>query len=44
MTAKNPNAVYACINRGQAACPPQIARQAICIDGDIGAVLAALKD
>ena len=44
MTAKNQNAVYACINRGQAACPPQIARQAICIDGDIGEILRRLSE
>ena len=39
MTAKNPNAVYACINQGQAACPQEIERQSICIQADIGAVL-----
>ena len=31
MTAKNPNATYACINQGQAMCPREIQRQAICI-------------
>ena len=36
MTAKNPNAIYACINQGQAVCPQEIERQAICIDSDIG--------
>ena len=44
MTAANPRAVYACLNLGQAAAPREIQRQSICIDGDIGAVLAALKD
>lgn len=39
MTAKNPNAVYACINYGEACCPQEIARQAICINGDIRKVL-----
>ena len=39
MTAQNPRAVYACINQGQAECPREIERQAICVDGDIGAVL-----
>ena len=39
MTAKNPKAVYACVNLGEAACPQEIERQAICIDGDIGEVL-----
>ena len=39
MTAKNPNAIYACINQGQAVCPQDIQRQAICIDADIETVL-----
>ena len=39
MTAKNPNAIYACINQGQAVCPQEIKRQAICMDMDIGKVL-----
>ena len=42
MTAKNPNAIYACINRGQAVCPEEIEKQSICIDADIGSVLQAL--
>ena len=42
MTAKNPNAFYACINQGQAVCPPEIQRQAVCINADIGAVMAQL--
>ena len=42
MTAKNPNAFYACINQGQAVCPPEIQRQAVCIHADIGAVIAQL--
>ena len=42
MTAKNPNAIYACINRGQAVCPGEIEKQAICIDGDIGDTLRML--
>ena len=36
MTAQNENAVYACINMGQTACPEDIKRQLICIDGNIG--------
>ena len=43
MTAKNPKAVYACVNYGDAAAPGEIAKQAICIDGDIGSVLKKLK-
>ena len=39
MTAKNPNAIYACINHGQAMCPQEIERQAICIGADIDTVL-----
>ena len=39
MTAKNPNAIYACINQGQAVCPQEIERQTICIDADIDTVL-----
>ena len=42
MTAKNPNAIYACINRGQAVFPEEIEKQSICIDADIGSVLQAL--
>ena len=44
MTAKNQNAVYACIDRGQAACLPEISRQSICIDGDIGEILCRLSE
>lgn len=40
MTAGNPNAVYACVNYGEAFCPHQIEGQSICIDGDIGKVLS----
>ena len=39
MTAKNPRATYACINRGGVFCPDEIADRAICVDGDIGEVL-----
>lgn len=35
MTAKNPNAVYACVNYGEAFAPAEISDQAICIDVDI---------
>ena len=42
MTAKNPNAIYACINQGQAVCPQEIDRQAICIDADIGTTLSII--
>ena len=39
MTAGNPHAAYACINRGEAFCPGEIADRAVCIDGDIGEVV-----
>ena len=35
MTAKNPNAIYACINNGQAICPTEIQHKSICINDDI---------
>ena len=41
MTAKNPNAVYACINYGEAFCPKEIEKQSICINADIGETIAA---
>ena len=44
MTAKNPNATYACINQGQAVCPQEIEKQSICMDADIGQVLQNLSD
>ena len=44
MTAKNPNAIYACINQGQAVCPQEIKKRSICIDADIGQVLRSLSD
>ena len=42
MTAKNPRATYACINRGEAFCPAEIADRAVCIDGDIGDILSRI--
>ena len=44
MTAKNPNATYACINQGQAVCPQEIEKQSVCMDADIGQVLQNLSD
>ena len=43
MTAANPNAVYACVNLGDAAVPPEIADRAICIDADIFDVIEQLS-
>ncbi|EHO16709.1 hypothetical protein HMPREF9623_01408 [Stomatobaculum longum] len=42
MTLANKNAVYACVNYGEAFCPREIADRSICIDGDIGEVLELL--
>lgn len=39
MTAENPNAVYACLNYGEAFAPDEIAAQSVCINGDIREVL-----
>ena len=39
MTAENLQAVYACINDGEAVCPREIEGQSLCINGDIGWVL-----
>ena len=38
MTAKNPNATYACVNKGQAVCPPEIRHKSICLDVDISKI------
>ncbi|MDE7247154.1 MAG: Sir2 silent information regulator family NAD-dependent deacetylase [Lachnospiraceae bacterium] len=43
MTAENPKAVYACVNYGEVACPEEIEKQSICVDGDIGGVLQQIK-
>ena len=42
MTLQNRQAVYACVNRGQAVCPADLRRQAVCIDGDVDLVLDKL--
>ncbi|MBD5390672.1 Sir2 silent information regulator family NAD-dependent deacetylase [bacterium] len=38
-TMDNPNAIYACINYGEAVAPKEIRSQSICINEDIGKVL-----
>ena len=38
-TKENPKALYACINKGEAYCPEEIAKRSVCIDGDIGEAL-----
>ena len=42
IAAQNAKAVYACINFGQSACPSEIEKQSICIDGDVGETLEQL--
>ena len=42
MTAGNLDAVYACLNQGQAVCPKEIENQSICINGDIGEILSVM--
>ena len=44
MTAQNSKSTYACINFGEAVCPKEIRRQAVCIDADIGEVLSQLHE
>ena len=41
-TLENPEAVYACINHGQAYAPREIVDRSICLNMDIGQVLAAI--
>lgn len=43
MTAKNTNAIYACVNQGQAVCPQEIEQRSICLDADISAAIARLQ-
>lgn len=42
-TSVNERATYVCINQGEAVAPAQIERQAVLIDGDIGAVFSQVK-
>lgn len=42
-TAENKNSSYACLNKGEAYAPVEIADRSICIDGDIQKVLEQLK-
>lgn len=43
MTAKNPNAIYACINKNEMFCPAEIADRAVCVDADISTVIKELQ-
>ena len=42
MTAQNPNAIYVCINFGEAIIPDEISFRSLCISADIGEVLDIL--
>lgn len=44
MTAKNPKAIYACVNHGEAYCPQQIKKQSICFDMDIAEMLENVRN
>ena len=44
MTARNPKAVYVCVNQGEAFAPKEIENQSICIDADIAETLKKLGD
>lgn len=44
MTAQNAQAVYACINYGEAFAPKEIEQRSICINGDIGEAIEALLE
>ena len=43
LTNGNPKATYACINYGEAICPPQIEQRSIIINGDIGKALSEIS-
>ena len=43
MTAANENAVYACINSGEAVCPSLIRDRSLCLSGDIDLILRELR-
>ena len=44
MTYEWKNAVYACVNYGEAYCPDEIREKSVCIDGDIGDILNKIED
>ena len=43
IAAQNPNAIYVCVNLGEAVCPEEIAARSICLNADIGTVLERLS-
>lgn len=42
LAAQNPASCYVCVNPTDAFCPKELQQRAICIDGEIGAVLSTL--
>lgn len=44
LTAQNLRAVYACVNRGEASAPREIAGRSVCLDADIADVLERLTE
>ena len=42
-TLENPDAIYVCMNFGQAYAPKEIAERSVCLDADIGRILSALN-
>ncbi len=44
LTAEEPNAVYACLNHGEAFCPKPIEDRSICLDGDADELLSLLAE
>lgn len=42
MTAEDPDAIYACVNYGEAYAPPEIKARSICINDDIDRMLTSL--
>lgn len=44
LTAEQPEAVYACLNHGEAFCPEQIEERSICLDGDADELLVLLAE
>jgi NAD-dependent SIR2 family protein deacetylase len=43
MTANLSEAVYACVNFGEAFCPDEIKNKSICVNGDIGEILEEIR-
>lgn len=42
MTARNPKAVYACVNMNEAYAPREIGDRAVCVDEDISKILSLI--